>query len=316
MTSPLRIVFAGTPDFAAQPLRALIQHHWAPIAVYTQPDRAAGRGRQPSLSPVKQVALEHGLPVHQPHSFRQDPEAVATLAGLQPDLLIVIAYGLLLPGDVLNIPRLGCVNVHASLLPRWRGAAPIQRAIEAGDTQSGVTLMQMDVGLDTGPMISKRSLTLDDQVTGGSLHDALAALGTEQLLAFLPNAETALQQAEPQPEQGVTYARKLSKHEARLDWRLTAAHLARQVRAFNPWPVSWFEFNSQPVRVWSAEVLAEYCKPAPGTVRRDDQTDLAIATGDGWLVPTRVQPAGKKAMSVTDWLRGKGQALKDGEVLN
>lgn len=316
MNPPLRIVFAGTPDFAARPLRALIEHQWTPVAVFTQPDRPAGRGRRETLSPVKQVALDHDLPVYQPTSFNRQPDAVEALADLKPDLLIVIAYGLLLPESVLQIPRLGCVNVHASLLPRWRGAAPIQRAIEAGDAATGVTLMQMDAGLDTGPMISKRSLTLSDNMTGGDLHDALSDLGTEQLLAFLPEAEDALKHAEPQPDQGATYARKLDKSEARLDWQQPAEQLARQIRAFNPWPVSWFEYQGQPIRVWSATHRSPSAGKAPGTVDRSSESELAIATTDGWLIPTRVQPAGKKPMPIQDWLRGKGKAMRNGEVLN
>lgn len=315
MTHPLRIVFAGTPEFSARPLKALIEHDWQPLAVFTQPDRPAGRGRQPSQSPVKQVALDAQLPVYQPQSLRHG-DAVDSLAALQPDLLIVIAYGLILPQSVLSIPRLGCVNVHASLLPRWRGAAPIQRAIEAGDAQSGVTLMSMDAGLDTGDMISKCTLTLDEQTTGGTLHDALAAIGTDLLLDFLPNAESQIAAAQPQPEDGVTYARKLEKAEAQLDWQQPAQSLERRVRAFNPWPVTWFRFQQQPIRVWAADVDNATPDQAPGTVSRDHSSGLAIATADGWLVPTRIQPAGKKPMAATDWLRGKGQALTHGEVLN
>lgn len=313
MTDTYRIVFAGTPDFAARPLQALLDGGWTPLAVYTQPDRPAGRGRQPGMSPVKQTALAHDLPVRQPATFRDNPDALAELEALRPDLLVVVAYGLILPDAVLRIPRLGCINVHASLLPRWRGAAPIQRAIEAGDTESGVTLMQMDSGLDTGPMISKHRLPLPDTMTGGELHDALAELGSNALTAFLADAETALGNAEAQPDAGVTYAHKLVKAEARLDWSRSADELARQVRAFNPWPVAWFTWSGQPVRVWAADTAPD-CQATPGTLRRKDQT-LAIATGDGWLIPTRIQPAGKKAMATADWLNGQGAALKDGEVL-
>lgn len=313
MSDSYRIVFAGTPDFAARPLQALLDGGHRPLAVYTQPDRPAGRGRQPGLSPVKQTALAHDLPVCQPHTFRDNPDALAELEALQPDLLIVVAYGLILPEAVLSIPRLGCINVHASLLPRWRGAAPIQRAIEAGDTESGITLMQMDSGLDTGPMISKHRLPLPDTITGGELHDALADLGSDALVRFLDDAESALAGATAQPETGVTYARKLTKAEAQLDWSQPADKLARQVRAFNPWPVSWFTWSGQPVRVWAAHSAPD-CQVAPGTVKRHDQT-LTIATADGWLVPTRIQPSGKKAMNTADWLNGQGAALKDGEVL-
>ncbi|TGG91495.1 methionyl-tRNA formyltransferase [Natronospirillum operosum] len=307
-----RIVFAGTPDFAARPLQQLLDAGVRPVAVYTQPDRPAGRGRQASASPVKQTAVAAGLPVFQPPHFR-DQTSLDELQALQPDLMIVVAYGLLLPTAVLTTPRLGCINVHASLLPRWRGAAPIQRALEAGDTESGVTLMQMDAGLDTGPMIAERRLPLPATMTGGELHDALAELGAQLLLETLPDIEQKLAAARPQPDTGVTYAHKLSKQEGQLDWQQSAQALANRVRAFNPWPVCWFEWQGKPVRVWSAQAdSAEATRP--GTVRRSDER-LYIATGDGWLELLQVQPAGKKAMPVADWLRGSGQALQSGEVL-
>lgn len=307
-----RIVFAGTPDFAARPLQQLLDAGIRPVAVYTQPDRPAGRGRQASASPVKQTAVEAGIPVFQPPDFRTQA-SLDELQALQPDLMVVVAYGLLLPMTVLTTPRLGCINVHASLLPRWRGAAPIQRALEAGDTESGVTLMQMDAGLDTGPMIAERRLPLPATMTGGELHDALAELGAQLLLETLPAIEQKLQAARPQPDTGVTYAHKLSKQEGQLDWQQSAQALANRVRAFNPWPVCWFEWQGKPVRVWSAQ--AENAETArPGTVRRSDER-LYIATGDGWLELLQVQPAGKKAMPVADWLRGSGQALQSGEVL-
>ena len=313
MEQALRIVFAGTPDFAARPLSGLLARGWPPVAVYTQPDRPAGRGRQQNISPVKQVALEAGLPVYQPQSLR-DPEAVLELKALQPDLLVVVAYGLILPPDILAIPRLGCINVHASLLPRWRGTAPIQRAIQAGDTVSGVTLMLMEEGLDTGPMISTASTPITEQTTGGELHDVLAQLGSDLLVQFLPQAESASAAARPQPEEGVSYAAKLSKSEARLDWQQTAAHLARTIRAFNPWPVCWFDWQGQAIRVWAASAAAGP-EATPGKVRQPTSERVQIATAEGWLELLEIQPAGRKRMAVQDWLRGGGQHFADSGVL-
>ncbi|WLD58200.1 methionyl-tRNA formyltransferase [Salinispirillum sp. LH 10-3-1] len=315
MSSPLRIIFAGTPEFAARPLQALIDHGIVPVAVYTQPDRPAGRGRQPLPSPVKAAAVAAGIPVEQPEKLRGNDHALAQLRAYDADLMIVIAYGLILPQSVLDAPRLGCVNVHASLLPRWRGAAPIQRAIEAGDRESGVCLMQMDAGLDTGPVISRAVVTISDDMNAGDLHDALAASGIELLLDFLPQAAPLLQQATPQPESGVTYAHKLSKDEAALHWQETADTLARRVRAFNPWPVSSFQWRDQTYRVWSADAESGTHTVPPGTVRRH-KDHFSVACTQGWLSIKTLQPPGKKAMAAGDWLRGQGQALQDGEVLN
>lgn len=315
MSSPLRIIFAGTPEFAARPLQALIDHGIAPVAVYTQPDRPAGRGRQPTPSPVKAVALAAGIPVEQPVKLRGDEDALAQLRRYDADLMIVIAYGLILPQAVLDTPRLGCVNAHASLLPRWRGAAPIQRAIEAGDSESGVCLMHMDAGLDTGPVISRTVVPINDDMNAGDLHDALAASGITLLLEFLPHAPTLLQQAEAQPNMGVTYAHKLSKDEAVLNWQNTAVELARRVRAFNPWPVSSFQWRDQVFRVWSADAESVEHSASPGTVRRH-KDHFSVACKGGWLAINTLQPPGKKAMAAGDWLRGHGQALQDGEVLN
>ncbi len=314
MAQALRIVFAGTPDFAARPLNGLIDQGWSPAAVYSQPDRPAGRGRKATASPVKQRALDAGIPVYQPTSLR-DPEALAQLQALQPDLLIVIAYGLILPAEVLALPRLGCVNVHASLLPRWRGAAPIQRAIQAGDSESGVTLMLMDEGLDTGPMIRTARTPIESHTTGGQLHDELADLGQQLLLSFLPNAAAEIAAARPQPEAGVTYADKLSKAEARLDWQQPTAQLVRTIHAFNPWPVCWFDWQGQPVRVWAA-THDTGATATPGTVHQPASGRACVATADGWLELLEVQPAGRKRMRVTDWLRGGGQEFVDGEVLS
>lgn len=315
MSSPLRIVFAGTPEFAARPLRALIDHGHTPIAVYTQPDRPAGRGRQAQPSAVKTVALAANIPVEQPEKLRGNTAALAQLQTYQADLMIVIAYGLLLPQEVLDTPRLGCVNLHASLLPRWRGAAPIQRALEAGDPESGVCLMHMDAGLDTGPVISRATVTITPDMHSGHLHDALAEAGTALLLDFLPHAAELINRAEPQPSVGVTYAHKLNKDEAVLDWRVPADVLAQRVRAFNPWPVCSLQWRDQTYRVWAAEVDAQVHSVTVGTVRRNKDT-FSVACARGWLTILSIQPPGKKAMAVSDWLRGQGQALNDGEVLN
>ncbi|NLG77827.1 MAG: methionyl-tRNA formyltransferase, partial [Xanthomonadaceae bacterium] len=235
MSSPFSIVFAGTPEFSVPTLKALLDSRHRVAAVYTQPDRPAGRGRQLTASPIKRVALEHGIHVEQPATLK-DAAAVARLASFSADLMIVVAYGLLLPQSVLDTPRLGCVNVHASLLPRWRGAAPIQRAILAGDRETGVTIMQMDAGLDTGPMLLQRSTPIAERETSATLHDRLAAIGAEALLDALDSLPQIVPQA--QPDEGVTYAAKIRKEEARIDWSRSASEIDRMVRAFDPWPVA------------------------------------------------------------------------------
>ncbi|MFC3851605.1 methionyl-tRNA formyltransferase [Salinispirillum marinum] len=314
MSSVPRIIFAGTPEFAARPLQALITHGYSPVAVYTQPDRPAGRGRQPTASPVKTVATLAGIPVEQPERLRDNGDALERLHAYHADLMIVIAYGLLLPQAVLDTPRMGCVNVHASLLPRWRGAAPIQRAIEAGDTESGVCLMQMDAGLDTGPVISQQRVSIVADMNAGDLHDALAEAGTALLLDFLPRADTMLAKAQAQPEIGVTYAHKLTKDDACLDWQESAVALERRVRAFNPWPVTFFRWRDQIYRVRSARAT-DGPAAAPGTVHlKGDQVQVACA--EGWLTLLDIQPPGKKSMDIAAWRRGQGQALQHGEVLS
>lgn len=313
MAAALNIIFAGTPSFAALPLQYLCDHGIRPTLVLTQPDRPAGRGKQPTASAVKMVAQAAQCPILQPESLKDGPTQDG-LRELQPDLMIVIAYGLMLPPEVLSIPRLGCVNVHASLLPRWRGAAPIQRAIQAGDTHSGLTLMQMDVGLDTGPMLRQDVLHIPTDWNAQQLHDALAERSGPLLKTFLEHPEADLQQATAQPETGVTYAEKLTKAEARLHWQQPAAHLARSVRAFNAWPVAWFEWNGQPVRIWSAQAHSEG-NAQPGLVAKPTADRLWIGTSEGWLEPLQVQPAGGQVMSCAQWCRGRGQALQAGEVL-
>lgn len=312
MTRPLRVIFAGTPDFAASSLQALLDSPHRVIAVYTQPDRPAGRGRKLTPSPVKALAQQHELPVYQPQSLK-DAEAQAELASLEADIMVVVAYGLLLPQAVLDIPRLGCLNVHASLLPRWRGAAPIQRAIEAGDSESGVTIMQMDAGLDTGPMLLTRTTPIDDTTTGGELHDRLAALGGEAIVEALDRLAADGLEATPQPEAGVTYAAKLSKAEAELDFRRPAAELAAKVRAFNPWPVAWTRLEGQPLRIWLAAVGerdAEDPQAPPGALLPAGRDSLRIACGEDGrevLAVGRAQLPGGKPLAARELLNA-GQA--------
>ncbi|WP_300272135.1 methionyl-tRNA formyltransferase [Halomonas sp.] len=317
MSRPLDILFAGTPEFAAESLKALLASHHRVIAVYTQPDRPAGRGRKLTPSPVKALALEHGLPVHQPESLR-DPASQAELAALGADVMVVVAYGLILPPAVLEAPRLGCLNVHASLLPRWRGAAPIQRAIEAGDTESGVTIMQMDEGLDTGDMLSVRRTPITATTTGGELHDTLAALGGEALVEALDALAGEGLAATPQPEAGVTYAAKLSKAEAELDFREPADSLAARVRAFNPWPVAWCALGDDRLRLLLAEpgrLDAGEAAAPPGTLLAHDGTALRIAcgpAGDQVLRVTRAQLPGGKALPVAEQLRARADRFPPG----
>jgi methionyl-tRNA formyltransferase len=294
-----RLVFAGTPEFAAPCLAALIEAGYKIAAVYTQPDRPAGRGRKSQASPVKQLALQHHIPVMQPENFKT-PEARAELAAWQPDLLIVVAYGLILPQAVLDIPRLGCVNVHASLLPRWRGAAPIQRALLAGDSMTGITLMRMEAGLDTGPMLLKTECPILSEDTGETLHDTLAALGAQTLLRGLAQWDSLT--PEIQDNAQATYARKLEKTEAALDWNKPALELERQVRAFNPWPVAQTEIRGIALRVWQALALSESASQPAGHIIRASRDGLDVATGQGILRLLQVQLAGGKPISTRDFL--------------
>ncbi|MBB1117246.1 methionyl-tRNA formyltransferase [Stenotrophomonas sp. W1S232] len=300
----MRIVFAGTPDFAVPCLQAAARHNEV-VAVYTQPDRPAGRGRGLTASPVKQAALERGLPVYQPLSLR-DPAAQAELAALQPDLLVVVAYGLILPQAVLDIPTHGCWNVHASLLPRWRGAAPIQRAIQAGDSHSGVCLMQMEAGLDTGPVLLEQSLELAADETGGSLHDKLAALGAQVLADGLGLLRAGLRPvARPQPAEGVEYAHKLDKAEARLQWSEDAQVLERQVRAFNPWPVAEAQLQGERVRIHAAQAIPGVPGMPVGSVLAATKAGIDIACGKGALRLLVVQREGGKPVAAADYLNAR-----------
>ncbi|WP_349258673.1 methionyl-tRNA formyltransferase [Steroidobacter sp.] len=299
---PLSLIFAGTPEFSVPALEALVASRHRVVAVYTQPDRPAGRGQQVTMSAVKQCALKHQLPVEQPQTLK-DPAAVERLAQWQADLMIVVAYGLLLPKNVLDTPRLGCVNIHASLLPRWRGAAPIQRAIQAGDKETGVTIMQMDVGLDTGPMLLERVIPIGARETAATLHDRLSILGAEAVLEAIEAIAAGTATPRQQPEDGATYAAKIRKEEALIDWSRSAMDIDRQVRAFNPWPIAETRWNGQQLRVWEAIPLDKKTSAAPGTVVATSSDGIEVATGDGILQLTRVQAAGRKAMPAADFLR-------------
>ena len=301
---PLRILFAGTPEFSLAPLEALIDSPHEVAAVYTQPDRPAGRGRKQMPSPVKQKGLEHGIPVMQPQSFREKA-AIETLAGFECDLMVVVAYGLILPETVLEIPRLGCINIHASLLPRWRGAAPIQRAILAGDSESGVCLMQMDAGLDTGPVWLEKRTPIAADETGGSLHDRLAALGAEALMEALPRIIAGEPAPVPQPEEGVTYASKLTKEEARIDWKDSAEFINRLVHAFNPWPVAHASLGGEKVRIWESCLTGQLSDLAPGTVVSATAGGIDVATGEGVVRITRLQMPGKRAITAQEFLNAR-----------
>lgn len=299
MSNPLRIIFAGTPEFSVPPLRALLESEHQVAAVYTQPDRPAGRGRKLSASPVKQLALEHGLPVYQPRSLKGEDEQIR-LAALDADLMVVVAYGLLLPQAVLDAPRLGCVNIHASLLPRWRGAAPIQRAVLAGDGESGVTIMRMELGLDTGPMIHKLSCPIGPEDTGGSLHERLSPLGARALIEALPLIASGEPPLQVQDDALANYASKLSKEEAAIDWSRPALELERQVRAFDPWPVAQADYAGKVMRIWSARAVAGAAEP--GRVIAADRDGIDVGTGAGLLRITRLQMPGKRPMSAADFL--------------
>lgn len=312
--SSLRIIFAGTPDFAARHLDALLASPHQVVGVFTQPDRPAGRGNKLTPSPVKVLAEQHDVPVLQPKSLRP-AENQQLVADLQADIMVVVAYGLILPQAVLDMPRLGCINVHGSLLPRWRGAAPIQRSLWAGDAETGVTIMQMDAGLDTGAMLHKLSCPITPQDTSASLYDRLAELGPQGLLTTLASLAQGTAVAEKQDDSLATYAEKLSKEEAKLDWSLSAEQLERCIRAFNPWPVSYITIDEQPVKVWKASALDAEHSAQPGTIVSADKQGIQIATAQGVLNLLQLQPAGKKPMSVQDLLNSRREWFTPGNVL-
>lgn len=282
-------------------LQALVDSPHEVVAVYTQPDRPAGRGRKLSPSPVKQYAQEQGIPVEQPRTLR-DEAAQATLTRWQADLMVVVAYGLILPQAVLDIPDRGCINIHASLLPRWRGAAPIQRAILAGDRQTGVCIMQMDAGLDTGAVIACQSTDIGDHETAGQLHDRLAHLGARLLIQSLADLAAGQATTTPQTEQGVSYAHKLEKAEAELDWSAPAGEIYNKIRAFNPWPVAQTHFEGQVLRIWQAQLVADNTQQPPGSVIDTDRGGIDVATGDGVLRILTLQRAGKKPVAAQDFI--------------
>ncbi|MNJ27457.1 Methionyl-tRNA formyltransferase [compost metagenome] len=308
----MRIVFAGTPEFAAEHLKALIDSPYEVVAVYTQPDRPAGRGQKLMPSAVKQLAVDNGIQVLQPPTLR-NAEAQAELAALKPDLMVVVAYGLILPQAVLDIPRLGCINSHASLLPRWRGAAPIQRAVEAGDNESGVTVMRMEAGLDTGPMLLKVSTPISATDTGGTLHDRLAEMGPPAVLEAVAGLAAGTLQGEVQDDSLATYAHKLNKDEARLDWSRPAVELERLIRAFNPWPICHSTLNGEAVKVLAASLSTG--SGAPGEILGASKDGLIVACGEQALCLTRLQLPGGKALNFSDLFNSRREKFASGTVL-
>ncbi|BBU98155.1 MULTISPECIES: methionyl-tRNA formyltransferase [Providencia] len=314
MSEPLKIIFAGTPDFAAKHLAALLDTRHQIVGVLTRHDKPAGRGKKLTPSPVKVLAEEHQIPVFQPVSLK-DSENQQWIKNQNADLMIVVAYGLILPQAVLDIPRLGCLNVHGSLLPRWRGAAPIQRSIWAGDTETGVTIMQMDAGLDTGDMLYKAICPINPSDTSASLYDKLAIIGPEALIHTVEMLSSGQCTAEKQDDSLANYAEKLSKEEARINWQDDAVHIERCIRAFNPWPMSYFMVEEQLIKVWQAEVLEEAHDKQPGTIISADKKGICIATGNGILNITQLQPPGKKAMSAQDILNSRREWFTPEQVL-
>ena len=300
----LKIIYAGTPEFAVPALQALIDSPHQLVAVYTQPDRPAGRGRKLQFSPVKQCALDHDLRLYQPRSLK-NPAEIEILQSLEADLMVVAAYGILLPQAVLDTPRLGCINIHASLLPRWRGAAPIQRAIEAGDSQTGITLMQMDAGLDTGAMLAKAVIDIGKDSTAASVHDELKQLGADLLMQNLAAIEQSTIDAQVQDDAEASYAPKLSKQEAQVNWHKSSTTLQREVRAFNPWPVSFTYLGDQLVKLWQANSTDTPCTQPPGQVLAHDREAIHVCCGDGVLSISELQLAGKKRTTASQLLNAR-----------
>lgn len=314
MSEPLKIIFAGTPDFAAKHLAALLETKHQIVGVLTRHDKPAGRGKKLTPSPVKVLAEEHQLPVFQPISLK-DSENQQWIKDQNADLMIVVAYGLILPQTVLDIPRLGCLNVHGSLLPRWRGAAPIQRSIWAGDAKTGVTIMQMDAGLDTGDMLYKAICPINPDDTSATLYEKLAVTGPKALIHTVDLLSSGQCVPEKQNNSLANYAEKLSKEEARINWQDDAVHIERCIRAFNPWPMSYFMVEEQLIKVWQAEVLTTPHNKQPGTIIRADKKGICIATGNGILNITQLQPPGKKAMSAQDILNSRRDWFTPEQIL-
>ncbi|MFT2092830.1 methionyl-tRNA formyltransferase [Paraglaciecola sp. 2405UD69-4] len=315
MKTPLNIIFAGTPEFAALHLQALIDSQHNVVAVYSQPDRPAGRGKKLQASAVKQLALKHNIDIYQPHSLK-DEDAQIQLAKLNADVMVVVAYGLILPKVVLETPKLGCLNVHGSLLPKWRGAAPIQRSLWAGDTETGVTIMKMDEGLDTGPMLLKEALTIEATDTSATLYQKLSIVGPKSLLEVLSQLENLPAQA--QDDSLATHAKKLSKAEAKVDWHINAQQLERNVRAFNPWPMAFFTVQDTNIKIHKAEVVntpTDKLNSPPGKILHSGKDGILIATPEKALLLTQLQPPGKKPMSAADLLNGKAEWFTEGTIL-
>ncbi|MGH1428279.1 MAG: methionyl-tRNA formyltransferase [Arenicella sp.] len=307
----MRIVFAGTPDFAAQTLTALLAANYDVVCVYTQPDRKTGRGQKLSAPPVKKIALEHDIEVRQPLSLKDDDSAKA-LKELKPDVMIVVAYSMLLSQRILDIPTIACLNIHASLLPRWRGAAPIQRAIEAGDTQTGVCIMQMEAGLDTGPVLLESRLDIQHNDTSASLHDSLAILGAKSLMECLKSLPEKLEKAQKQNHENACYAHKITKNEANIDWSESAKQVDQKIRAFNPWPICQSNCQHQRLRIWQAEPIQSLHTSKPGTVLSIDKGGMQVACGNNALNITLIQRDGSKPVSIKDFINSTN--IQSGDI--
>lgn len=312
----MRIIFAGTPDFAASHLQAMLDAKLDIVAVYSQPDRPAGRGNKLQPSAVKKLAIEHQLPIFQPESLKTE-HAQSELKNIDADLMVVVAYGLILPKPALDAPKLGCINVHGSILPKWRGAAPIQRAIWAGDDETGITIMQMDEGLDTGDVLSIHSIAIEPQDTSALLYQKLADLGPKALVQALETFTSLV--PKKQDNEQASYAAKLSKTEAYLDWQMPAEQLERNVRAFNPWPMAWFSYKEKPIKVWQSQtgslIESEQLQVSVGEILAYDKHGLKIATSDGVLIITELQLAGKKAQAVSQIINGQAKLFTIGDIL-
>lgn len=299
----LRVIFAGTPEFATYPLQALLNSEHQVVAVFTQPDRPAGRGNKLTPPPVKVLAEQHGIPVHQPLSLKT-AESQALIAQYLADVMVVVAYGLLLPQAVLDLPRYGCLNIHGSLLPRWRGAAPIARAIEAGDKQTGIDIMKMDAGLDTGDILARAVLPILASDTQQQVHDSLAPMGAQLLMTVLSDLPHFLAHAKPQPTEGISYAHKLTKAEGKIDWNQSASQIVRKIRAFAPWPGSFCHWKDQVLKIGMAQVTSETSNALPGTVLKLTDDGLLVATTDGVVALQQLQRTGGKMLHVREFSKG------------